>query len=51
MPSLPDKQLYDIEEDDWEKESQMLQAASAADILKDLGPMSQEECDYYMNLK
>ena len=36
--------------EDWEKISEMLQEAAGSDTLKELGPMSKEESDYYKNL-
>ena len=32
------------------EEEQLWQAAGAADILKELGPISEEEVEYYLNL-
>jgi len=34
-----------------DEEEKLWQDASARDILKDLGPISKEEHDYYMNLQ
>ena len=41
------KKVENYEEDNWEA----WHNAAATDTLKDLGPISKEEVDYYKNLK
>lgn len=52
MNNQPDNGDNGIEKSElsWEEESKIWQAMAGADVIKDLGPISKEDYDYYENL-